>query len=176
MLLTRIIVVVIFLYLQILVLFFFFFFFVFCLFRAVPVAYGDSQARGQLELLLPAYTRSTATPDPSCICNLHHRSQQCQILNPLREARDWTRNLRVPSWIRFCCTMTGSPWFFILIVYVSYTSIKNEVINIRWEVKSVLQIRGNKFLNERSGSRRQLSLQMHYLLNKRSILHNMVLL
>ena len=25
--------------------------------------------------------------DPSCVCNLHHSSQQCQSLNPLNEAR-----------------------------------------------------------------------------------------
>ena len=28
-----------------------------------------------------------AVQDPSCICDLHHSSQQCQILNPLRETR-----------------------------------------------------------------------------------------
>ena len=42
------------------------------------------------ELQLPAYTTATATPDPRLICSLHHGSQQCQILNPLREARDQT--------------------------------------------------------------------------------------
>ena len=31
---------------------------------------------------------ATATPDPSCICNLHRSIGQCQILNPLSEARD----------------------------------------------------------------------------------------
>ena len=28
------------------------------------------------ELQLPAYTTATAMPDPSCVCNLHHSSQQ----------------------------------------------------------------------------------------------------
>ena len=37
---------------------------------------------------LPAYTTATATPDVSCICNLHRSLQQCQNLNPLSEARD----------------------------------------------------------------------------------------
>ena len=37
------------------------------------------------ELQLPAYTTATATPDPSSVCDLHHSSQQCQILNPLSE-------------------------------------------------------------------------------------------
>ena len=39
--------------------------------------------------LLP-YTTATATKDPSHICDLHHSSWQCQILNPLSEARDRT--------------------------------------------------------------------------------------
>ena len=38
------------------------------------------------ELQLPDYTTATATWDPSHICDLRHRLQQCQILNPLREA------------------------------------------------------------------------------------------
>ena len=61
------------------------------------------------ELQLPAYTTGTAMPDPSHIYNLHHSSRQRQILNPLSEARDRTCNLMVPSQIRFCCTMTGTP-------------------------------------------------------------------
>ena len=54
----------------------------------------------ELELQLPAYTTATATQDPSCICDLHHSSWQYQILNPLSKARDRTRNLMIPSWIR----------------------------------------------------------------------------
>ena len=43
------------------------------------------------ELQLPAYATATATPDLSCICNLHHSSsRQRRILNPLNEARDRT--------------------------------------------------------------------------------------
>ena len=53
-----------------------------------------------LELQLPAYTRATATRDLSRVCNLHHSSQQCRILNPLIEARDRTGNLTVPIRIR----------------------------------------------------------------------------
>ena len=41
---------------------------IFLFFRAVPRAYGSSQARGQSELQLPAYTTATAMPDPSSIC------------------------------------------------------------------------------------------------------------
>uniref|UniRef100_A0A8D0X0T5 Actin-related protein 2/3 complex subunit 4 n=2 Tax=Sus scrofa TaxID=9823 RepID=A0A8D0X0T5_PIG len=47
--------------------------------------------------------------DPSCICDLHHNSWHCWILNPLSEARDRTRNLMVTSWIHCCCTTIGIP-------------------------------------------------------------------
>jgi len=49
------------------------------------------------ELQLLAYTTATATQNPSHICNLHHSSQQHQILNPLSKARDQTRSLTVPT-------------------------------------------------------------------------------
>ena len=51
---------------------------------------GSSQARVKSELQLQAYAIVTATSDLSCMCNLHHSSWQCWILNPLREARGWT--------------------------------------------------------------------------------------
>ena len=41
------------------------------------------------ELQLLAYVTATATPDLSCVCD-PHQTQQCQILNPLSEARDRT--------------------------------------------------------------------------------------
>ena len=41
----------------------------------------------KLELQLPAYTTTIAMLDPSIICDLHHSSQQHQILIPLRKAR-----------------------------------------------------------------------------------------
>ena len=83
------------------------------LFRATPVACGGSQAGVKLELQLPAYTTATAMQDPSCACDLHHSSQQCSLLNPVSEARDRTGNLMVPSWIHFCCAMTGTPRKYI---------------------------------------------------------------
>ena len=42
----------------------------------------------KLELQLLAYTTAMVTQDPSHVCDLHHRLQQHQILNPLSEARD----------------------------------------------------------------------------------------
>ena len=52
-----------------------------------------------LELQLKAYATATAMPDPSLICNFHHSSQKCQILNPLSEARDRTCILMDTSWV-----------------------------------------------------------------------------
>ena len=48
------------------------------------MCHGSSQARGQLELQLPAYI-----PQP----------RQHQILNPLNEARDWTCILMDTGWV-----------------------------------------------------------------------------
>ena len=65
----------------------------------------------QSELQLPAYTTAIATSDLGCVCDLHHSSWQCQILNPLSEARNRTYDLMVPRQIPFCCAMTGTPVF-----------------------------------------------------------------
>ena len=58
---------------------------------------------------MPAYTTATATLDPSHICDLHHSSQQCRILNLLSEARDRTCVLIDTSQIRFHSATTGTP-------------------------------------------------------------------
>ena len=62
----------------------------------------------QLELQLLAYATVTATSDPSHICNLHHSSPQCWILNPLSKAKNQTLNLVVLSGICFCCATKGT--------------------------------------------------------------------
>ena len=54
---------------------------------------GGSQARGQTGAAAEAHTTATAVQDVSRICTLHHSLQQCQLLNPLSEARDQTHNL-----------------------------------------------------------------------------------
>ena len=47
----------------------------------------------ELELQLLAYATATATMDPSPTCDLCRDLQQCQIFNPLSEARDQTHIL-----------------------------------------------------------------------------------
>ena len=78
------------------------FFFIFCTFAFLGpnLLHGEvPRLEVQLELQLPAYTTATATLDPSRVCDLHHSSQQHQILNPLSEARDRTCTLMDASQI-----------------------------------------------------------------------------
>ena len=67
------------------------------------------------ELQLLAYTTAKAMWDPSCVCNLYHSSRQCQIPDPLSEARDQTHNLMDTSQIRFHCTTMGTSKMMFLI-------------------------------------------------------------
>ena len=85
------------------------FIYLFCYLGLHPQHMEAPRLRVQLELQLPPYTTATATPDPSHVCDLHHSSRQCQIPNPLSEARDRTRKLMVPSQDHFCCAMAGVP-------------------------------------------------------------------
>ena len=82
------------------------------LFRSTPAAYVSSQARGRIRAIaagLQAYTTATATWDLNHVCNLHHSSGQCWILNPLSEARDWTCVLMDTSWVCYHWATTGTP-------------------------------------------------------------------
>ena len=92
----------------------------FCLFRATPTAYGGSQVRVLIGAVA-AYTTATATPDLSHICDLHHSSQQRQILNPLKEARDRT----AASW--FLVRLVSAAPRNFLCHYFKVTSHQNEV-------------------------------------------------
>ena len=65
--------------------------------------------RCDLELQLLAYTTTTAMWNPSHACDLCCSSWQCQILNPLSEARDGTQILMDTSLVCFCCATTGTP-------------------------------------------------------------------
>ena len=65
------------------------------------------------ELQVPAYTTATATPVLNHICNLHWSSWQCQILNPLSEARDQTHILTDTSWLCYHSATIGTPSWVI---------------------------------------------------------------
>ena len=60
----------------------------FLLFRATTVHMEFPRLGVKMELQLPAYTTTTAIPDPSCICDLRCYLRLCQILNPLSKVRD----------------------------------------------------------------------------------------
>ena len=75
-----------------------FFFF----FRAALSAYGSSQLGVESELQLLGYTTATAMQHLSHVFDLRLSSWQRHVLNPLREARDQTCNLMVPSRAHYC--------------------------------------------------------------------------
>ena len=69
-----------------------------CLFRAAPAAYGNSQARGWIK---------------ASAANLHHSSWQRQVLNPMREARDWTCDLMDTNWVHYHWATIRTPADYI---------------------------------------------------------------
>ena len=79
--------------------FFFFFFFVFFWALLLHLYFPRLGVKSQLHLL--AYTTATATPELSCICDLHHSSRQLWILNPVSKARNRTHILKVTSWVHY---------------------------------------------------------------------------
>ena len=82
---------------------------------------------GESELHLPACGTATAMPDPSLVCDLHHRSRQCRVSHPLSETRDRTQNLMGPSQICFRCATMGTPRpaTFALPVSITYAACTN---------------------------------------------------
>ena len=56
-------------------------------FLSTPVAYGSSQAGGEIRAVAASLHHSHSNTGSNRIGDLHHRLWQCQILNPLNEAR-----------------------------------------------------------------------------------------
>ena len=71
------------------------------------MAYGGSQARGLIVATAADLRTAAAMPDLSCVCDLHHSSQQRRILSPVSKVRIKHSDL-VLSQICFCCAMMGS--------------------------------------------------------------------
>ena len=84
------------------------------------VAYGSSQTRGWIRATSEAYATATAMQDLNCVCDLYHSSQQCQILNPLSEARDQSRILMDASWVCNPLSLNGNSLHtgFILLFFL----------------------------------------------------------
>ena len=94
------------------------FFFIFCLFVFLGPRPWHLEVPGlgvELELQLPAYARATATEDPSCVCDLHHGSQQCWLLNPQSKARDRTHILMDLVGFINCWATMGTLQFYLLL-------------------------------------------------------------
>ena len=96
----------------------FFFFFLPFLWPQLQHTEIPRVGRGWLELQPPPYTTATATPDPSCLCDLHHSSWQHRILNPLVVARDWT-------WIFMDIRFISTAPQWKLFLYISLSSSIN---------------------------------------------------
>ena len=108
----------------------------FCLFRATPVAYGVSQARGRIRAtavgLCHSHSNTTATAaqDSSCIYDLHHSSGPCWILNPLGKVRDPICVLMDSSQIHFGWAMMGTPLEGILNLFPTVLFISLPIFSI----------------------------------------------
>ena len=93
------------------VLIYLFIYLLFFLFRAIPVAYGSSQARDQTGAAAAGLCHSHL----SCICSIHHSLWQCQILNPLSKARDRTHILMATSQVLNLLNHNGN--FFVFFIF-----------------------------------------------------------
>ena len=69
-----------------------------------------------------SYATAIATPDLSCICNIHNTSGQHQILNPLITARDQTCILMDARQIHFLWTTMGTPTQWYIYIHSFFTS------------------------------------------------------
>ena len=98
---------------------FFFFFFVFCLFRAAPAVYGNSQARGRIGAIAAGLHHSHSNLGYEQCLWPTPQLMQCWILNPVSKARDWTCVLMDPSQIHFFWAMTGTPNSVFLKYYLN---------------------------------------------------------
>ena len=75
--------------------------------RAMPEAYGRSQARGQIGPAAAGLYHSHSNTRSDC--DLQQSSRQRRILNPLSRVRDRTLVLVDTSQVHFCCATTGIP-------------------------------------------------------------------
>ena len=89
--------------------------FFFLLFRATLVAYENSQARDRIRAAAAAASRRHSYSNLGSELRLqYHSSWQCQIPNPMSEARGQSRILMDTSQIRFCFATIGTPWVLLL--------------------------------------------------------------
>ena len=90
--------------------------FFFLLFRAAPIAYGGSQARGRIRTMAAGLCHSHRNAGSKIHLWPTLQLRATLDLWPLSKARGWIHILMDTSWIHFPCTMTGSPYIFWNIV------------------------------------------------------------
>ena len=78
------------------------FFFFFCFLGPHPQHTEVPRLGVKSKLQLLAYITARVTWDLSHVCNLHHSSQQPQILSPLNKIRDWNHILMDTSQVCYC--------------------------------------------------------------------------
>ena len=91
----------------------FFGFFLF-LFRAAPVAYGGSHARGWIGAAAASLCHGHSNARSELCLWPNHSSWQGWLLNSLSEARDWTSIPMDTSQIRFRLDTMGTPRVYFL--------------------------------------------------------------
>ena len=96
------------------------------LFTAPPAHMEVPRLGVELALQLPACTTATATPDPNCICDLCRSLWQCQILNPLSEARDQTASSRTLGCVLNPLSHNGSSCCYCFFFFYNSFHISRE--------------------------------------------------
>ena len=90
---------------------------------------------------LQLQSTATALQDLSCVCNLHHSSQQRWILNPQSKARYWTCNLMITSWVSLLLSHNGNSlcsfltvlFGFLLLSYMTFIHILDiNPLSFKW--------------------------------------------
>ena len=106
--------------------------------------------RGWIGAAAISLCHSTATQDLSHVCDLHHSSQQCQMLNTLRKARARTLILMDTSWVCHHWATTRTPgsscltckeWKTNVCYFVSFTallSVSNSYSSLATESKTII--------------------------------------
>ena len=109
-----------------------FFSFFFLSFFLGPHLWHKEAPRQAVKSELQLSANTTATPDLSRVCEEHHGSWQCRILNPMSEARDQTCILMNTSWVVTTEPQWELPWQIFYII--SYTNSGH----CSWEIKEFL--------------------------------------
>ena len=137
-------------------------YFLFCM--ATPAVYKVPRLGAKSELQLPGFATATAKPDLSFICNLHHSTWQCQILNTLSEAKDRTPILMDTSWVHYCWPTMGTPrYHFKELAVLTYWRKFGKFIKVGEKIKTSPTVHSPKhyWLHKPGWMRKQKDISAH---------------